>query len=106
MEELSQGYLFAVCACGNISAEIMKHDEDSKDMILRKTVCVPDKKINLEIGVQLKSTKNYKETENEIKYDLNVKNFNDMRMRSTTKTFLFVLIMPENCSDWVCQCSE
>lgn len=60
---------------------------------------------NRELKVQLKATteKNIRRNKNVLKYDLRVKNFNDMVQHQNwlRPTFLFLVILPENELDWL-----
>lgn len=56
-EELSICYLNAIAAVNGIALEQIRHDEDSTDVILKKTVKLSDgTPFNSQIRVQLKST--------------------------------------------------
>ena len=102
-EELSLSYLHAICAMNGISMEPQAHDDDSVDVILKKVYLRSDNsKYNAQISVQLKSTSSgYIDNAFYFSYPLKKKNYDDLRMPATIKPFLFILILPENETDWV-----
>lgn len=104
-EELSICYLNAIAAINGIALEQIKHDEDSTDVILKKTVKLSDgKPFNSQIRVQLKSTSSpsqFSIGSNDLTYKLNVKNHNDLCQRTTAPVILALLILPENEEEWV-----
>ena len=102
-EEISISYLHALCAMKGISFEPQTHDDDSIDIMLKKVFCRADNsKYNAQISVQLKSTSSdYKEQAENYSYSLKKKNYDDLRMPATVKPYLFLLILPEDDSDWV-----
>lgn len=104
-EELSICYLKTIAAINGIALEPQLHDEDSIDVILKKTVMVSSGTsfISL-ISVQLKatsSTSQYSIGDNEITYKLKVKNYNDLCGSATTPVILALLILPDDASEWV-----
>jgi len=92
-EEISKSYLNAVCAVKGIAMEPQTHDDDSIDAILKKIVHRPDgSKYNAAISVQLKSTSSgCPERGGHYSYRLKVKNYNDLRLSATMKSYLFLL---------------
>ena len=56
-EDLSISYILALCAYAGIAYEIVRHDGDSTDGILRKRILLDgNKKFDAELRVQLKCT--------------------------------------------------
>lgn len=102
-EEISRSYLNAICAAKGIAMEHQHHDEDGIDVILKKIIERKDGlKYNALISVQLKSSSlRYIEHDRYYSYRLNVKNYNDLRMQATIKSYLFLLVLPEIENDWV-----
>jgi hypothetical protein len=102
-EEISLGYLKAICASQGISMNENRRDEDGIDAYLSKILLRSNgSKFNAKIDVQLKSSScGYVEHNNYYAYPLKVKNYNDLREPSSTKPYLFLLVLPENEQDWV-----
>lgn len=58
----------------------------------------------IRLGIQLKSTENFRETESEIIYDLKNKNYNDLIAASTaTPRILVLLCLPDQKREWIKQ---
>ncbi len=104
-EDVSISYISALCAYSGIAYEIVRHDEDSTDGILRKRISLDDgRKYDAELRVQLKSTSStsqYTDNGDTITYRLKVKNYNDLCLPSTTPIILGLLILPENQDEWI-----
>lgn len=109
-EDLSVSYLRAVAAQAKITFELNHRDNDSKDVDLKKTTITSNGgKFNAELSVQLKATysKNcYSETEEEVKYQLKAKNYNDLCMDGTNHIILCLLVLPDDSQQWVTQSPE
>ena len=103
-EDIHISYLSALCAFAGIAYEIMRHDEDSTDGILRKRVILDDgRKYEAELRIQLKatsSTSQYTDNGDTITYKLKVKNYNDLCGSGTVDIILGLLILPEN-EEWI-----
>lgn len=106
-EDLSISYLRAVAVKAEVKFNLFVRDSVSKDALLSKLVYTEEGfPIEVNIFVQLKATcSQYEETENEIKYDLKVKNYNDLCMAGNVK-ILCLLILPHDCSEWVNQTAD
>lgn len=104
-EDISISYISALCAHSGIAYEIVRHDEDSTDGILRKRVFLDGgRKYDAELRIQLKCTSSpsqYIDNGNTITYKLKVKNYNDLCLRSTTPIILGLLILPEDQNEWI-----
>lgn len=104
-EDLSISYMSLVSAAVGIGYEIIRHDEDSIDSIIKKVLKLEGgKKFNSQISVQLKATSSksqYTDNGDFITYQLKVKNFNDLCMAASMPSILALLILPENESEWV-----
>ncbi len=103
-EDLSGCYLKAIAAINGIAFEFFHHDEDSIDGALHKVVILPERKVNVSIGVQLKATSSgslYSITGNEISYKLKAKNYNDLCIDASSPNILALLVLPSDSSDWV-----
>ena len=104
-EDLSISYMSIVSAVAGIGFEIIRHDEDSIDSIIKKVLeLVGGNKFNSQISVQLKTTSSksqYTDNSEYITYKLKVKNFNDLCMAATMPSILALLILPEDENEWV-----
>lgn len=104
-EDLSISYISALCAYAGIAYEIVRHDEDSTDGILRKRILLDgNKKFNAELRIQLKCTSSpsqYADNGEILIYKLKAKNYNDLCLPSTTPIMLGLLILPENETQWI-----
>ncbi|MBQ6743523.1 MAG: DUF4365 domain-containing protein [Acidaminococcaceae bacterium] len=104
-EELSISYLHAVCTKEGIAFELIRHDEDSTDAIIKRKISLTNgAEYESLIRVQLKATSSisqYSEDENTIRYKLKIKNYNDLRRNSTVPIILALLVLPENQDEWL-----
>ena len=105
MEDLQISYTSALCAAVDISYDTQRHDDDSTDAIIKKTIFLSNGcSFFSQLRIQLKSTcspSQYKDTGDCIKYTLKVKNYNDLCTPSTMPIILCLLILPEDDSVWV-----
>lgn len=102
-EELSLSYLNAVCAYKGIAVERQSHDEDSIDVIIKKTIKRNSGNdfVTL-LNVQLKATSQILvENEIDFSYPLPIKNYNDLRKDSAVPMMLCVLRLPKREEEWV-----
>ena len=99
MEDVSVAYLSAIAAQASVDFEMLHHDEDSVDCMLKKVVVLEDgSRFRSSLHVQLKSTasKNlYSIGENVITYQLKKKNYDDLRRLGTNEIILCLLVLPE-----------
>ena len=104
-EELSISYISTIAAMAGIDYEIMRHDDDSADGLLKKCIYVfGGRKFNSSLHVQLKCTSSisqYNDDGKAISYKLKAKNYNDLCAPSTTPIILALLIIPENQIEWI-----
>lgn len=107
-EDLSISYLRAIAAQSKITFELRRRDENSIDAQLSKMVITDEhKEFYAMFNVQLKATcSTYEETDSSIKYPLKVKNYNDLRRKSSNSIILCLLILPEESSEWLLQTPE
>lgn len=107
-EDINIGYIYALCASVGVDYEIVRHDEDSTDGILKKKILLPDDKYyNSELRIQLKatsSTRQYQDKGKYIKYKLKAKNYNDLCARGTSPIVLGLLVLSKDdvseCVHW------
>lgn len=104
-EELSICYISAIAANAGIDYETLRHDDDSTDGLIKKSIDLPNMgAIHSSLRVQLKSTSSesmYTADEKEIRYSLKVKNYNDLRQRATSPIILCLLILPSERQEWL-----
>lgn len=102
-EEISLSYLNAICAFVGIGVTVNKHDDDGIDVFLQKIISLKSGgKLNTNITAQLKSTsQQLVETDEIIRYQLKVKNYNDLCRKSTSQQLLFVLVLPKEEAEWI-----
>ena len=102
-EELSVSYLNALCAYANIDMEQMKHDDDSRDVMIKTLITRKDGiPIHTSLQIQLKSTsQNLTVKDGVIHYPLKIKNYNDLKADTTVPIILALLILPEKENDWL-----
>lgn len=104
-EDISISYISALCAYAGIAYEIVRHDDDSTDGTLRKRIILDhERKFDAELRIQLKCTSSssqYTDHGDTLTYKLKVKNYNDLRLPSTTPIILGLLVLPEDESTWL-----
>lgn len=104
-EDISINYISVLCAYADVAYEIIRHDDDSTDGILRKTIELGNnQKFISELRIQLKCTSSvsqYIDNGDTITYKLKVKNYNDLCTPSTTPIILGLLILPPEKNEWV-----
>ena len=107
-EDLSISYLRAVAAQAQVTFELRHRDENSIDVHLSKQTTTEDgNEFYAMFNVQLKATfSGYIETDTTIHYPLNVKNYNDLRRPASNSIILCLLILPDDCSNWISQTPE
>lgn len=97
-EDISISYISALCAYAGIAYEIVRHDDDSTDGTLRKRIILDhERKFDAELRIQLKCTSSssqYTDHGDTLTYKLKVKNYNDLRLPSTTPIILGLLVLP------------
>lgn len=109
-EDLSISYISALCAYSEIAYDIIRHDDDSTDGILRKIITLDDgQKFNAQLRIQLKCTSSptqYTDNGDTITYRLKIKNYDDLRQRATTPIILCLLVLPESSEEWLSWTTE
>ena len=105
-EELSFSYLNALCAYGSIDFERITHDDDSRDVQIKKFITRKDEtKIHSSLNIQVKSTSviEWREEDEYINYPLKIKNYNDLTALSTIPIILALFILPKDENEWLRQ---
>lgn len=104
-EDLSISYIMAISAHAGIDYEIIVHDADSIDGILKKRIKLKNGDLyDAMITVQLKTTSSaaaYTDRGTTISYQLKAKNYNDLCTPSTAPRVLGLLILPGDETEWV-----
>ncbi len=102
-EELNLAYVLSVAASKKFSTEITRVDSDSVDATIKYNGYMSTESIlhSPEIKLQLKATSGANIVNNEIVFPLPIKNYNDLRLRSTSPRLLVILCLPENSEDWL-----
>lgn len=102
-EELSIAYLHAIAAKAGFSCEKLRVDMDSIDIIIGANGLL-DKDSTLyspEIKLQLKASSVILPTHGLIHFQLPIKNYNDLRHKSTSPRLLALLLLPDNAAEWL-----
>lgn len=101
-EQLSVSYLHAVCAYAGAKRETDGVDSDGIDGTISKQLNISGVSYRARIEYQLKSTSMQLDTrDNTLFYDLKVKNYNDLVVQSTCPSYLFLLILPQEETEWL-----
>ncbi len=105
-EGLSQAYVKAICAMAGYNTA-----KDENDYGIDLTIKDVEQRLSgrttnsgFDIDVQIKATKNFREDDSSISYDLRNKNYNDLvDTKPATPRILVVLCLPEQKDEWLCQ---
>lgn len=99
-EEYSKAWLYIMASCAGCTVEFPTKDINSVDATIKsdlKGVCG-----NPVVDVQLKCTiNNYTIINNNIIFNLKIKNYNELRSQSLAPKILILLIAPDNPDKWV-----
>jgi len=105
-EKLSDAYVRAIAAVGGYTISFPEPDLDSVDITINKPY---DKNPDVmyrraKLDIQLKSTSViHTDKNNNIVFDLSLKNYNDLRERTFAPRILVVLQLPKNIEEWLTQ---
>ena len=97
-EDLQFAYLSALCADADIDIERMAHDNDSVDAVIKKMIVADGERIRSAIQLQLKcssSENNCRINEDNVAYDLPVKNYNDLRAMGMPILLMLLVLPPD-----------
>lgn len=110
MEDLSIAYLSAIAAQDSVDFEMLRHDDDSVDCMLKKVVVLDNGcQFRASLHVQLKSTASrnlYSIGENVATYQLKKKNYDDLRNLGTSEIILCLLVLPEESDKAWVECTD
>lgn len=100
-EQFSRAFVSAISAQSGFDAFSPQVDHDSIDLIIKGRRFI-GKRRNPQIEVQLKCTASNLGDENYLKFQLPIKNYNDLRGDNLLcPRYLFVLVVPNNSEEWL-----
>lgn len=100
-ELFSKAFVRALAAQSGFRSAEPDVDDDSIDIIIRGKGYRTGIR-NPQIDVQLKCTASDEGDAERLKFTLSLKNYNDLRGENVVcPRFLFVLVVPANCEDWL-----
>ena len=100
-ELFSKAYVRAVAAVAGCSVDQPENDYDSVDLCIKAIGYDPMQPHRLEL--QLKCTSRDVLDNAFVRYPLNVKNYNDLRVTTFIPRLLIVVLVPENIEEWIQQ---
>lgn len=103
-EYLSLAYIRALSSKADALMDIIREDSDSSDVLIKKLITTDKESYWGEVVFQLKSTSSktaVKEDDQNIFYNLKVKNYKDLIKRAVSKKYLALLILPEEENEWL-----
>ena len=100
-ELFSKAYVRAVAAVAGCSVDQPENDYDSVDLCIKAIGYDPMQPHRLEL--QLKCTSRDVLDAEFVRYPLNVKNYNDLRVTTFIPRLLIVVLVPENIEEWIQQ---
>jgi len=102
-EEISIAYIHAVAAQVGFSCEKLRIDMDSVDVVIQEHGMMDDSSsiYSPEIKIQLKSTSSITEQNGAFHFSLPIKNYNDLRAKSTSPRILVLLVLPDESDNYV-----
>lgn len=98
-EWMSLAYLRAICAQTGLNTG--RHEFDNGIDVFVGSIKPMDGIANANLFFQLKSTCDWQVVDDTIKYDLPVKNYDQLRRESVAPQYLVLFTLPEDCSSWV-----
>ncbi|MBO3460986.1 DUF4365 domain-containing protein [Aetokthonos hydrillicola Thurmond2011] len=104
-EQFSITYIRAIAAVAGYSLYRPEVDNDSIDLGIVSRGGT-GKILSPRLELQLKCTAKDIRGENYIKYPLNLKNYNDLRINALVPRILVVVLVPEKVTDWLKQTEE
>ena len=99
MEQMSLAYIQACAAGVGLIASRPAADIDSVDLTI-STRNEPDFPIRPKLDIQVKSTSSIDDVEDVIKYDLKLKNYNELRENTMVPRILVLVLLPKDVIDW------
>lgn len=101
-EQFSISYIRAIAAVAGYSLYRPEIDNDSVDLDVVSRGGT-GKILSPRLELQLKCTSRGILDENYIKYPLNLKNYNDLKINALVPRILVVVLVPEKITDWIKQ---
>lgn len=102
-EEISIAYIHALAAKVGFACEKPSIDMDSIDVVVQENglIDATSSIYSPEIKMQLKSSSAIVPQDGQLHFSLSIKNYNDLRAKSTSPRLLVLLILPEELHDCV-----
>jgi len=102
-EHLSLAYLHAVAAYESFACERISVDMDSIDATIKYGGKIDDSSEfeSPQVDIQLKATSVKVDKKKSFKFDLSVKNYNDLRKQTLVPRYLVVLLLPSDQKTWL-----
>jgi hypothetical protein len=104
-EQFSITYIRAIAAVAGYSLYRPEVDNDSVDLGIVSRGGT-GKILSPRLELQLKCTARDISNENYIKYPLNLKNYNDLKINALVPRILVVVLVPEKIADWIKQTED
>ncbi len=102
-EELSYAYVHAVASKQAFACERVFKDRDSVDVTIRAKGRLDDESLyySPSLDLQLKATSNPTFGDDELVFDLGMKNYDELRVPTPSPRLLVVLVLPEDSGEWL-----
>lgn len=102
-EELSYSYVHAVASHAGFSCERIEKDRDSVDLTIRAKGMLEEDSIlaSPRLDLQLKATCVPQVEDEQIDFDLKMKNYDELRQPTGVPRLLVLLALPEAREDWL-----
>ena len=102
-EELSYAYVHAVASKEGFACERISKDRDSVDVTIRAKgrLSNESKLMSPTLDLQLKATAEPEIVDDRIVFDLNMKNYDELRVRAPSPRLLVVLALPAEQEEWL-----
>lgn len=102
-EELSYAYIHAIASRAGCTFDYRRKDRDSVDVVISaKREAVSDFELcSLSLELQVKATAIDASDEQEFPFELPIKNYNELRVRTLCPRLLVVFTMPTISSSWL-----
>lgn len=95
-EQFSAAYARAVASVVGLNISKCEVDDDSVDITIGRSSGLAEK-----IDIQLKCTADVIPAVGNLKFQLKLKNYNDLSRRTIMPRILVVLFVPEECEEWM-----
>lgn len=106
MEEFSRAFIHAISSVAGFSVESPRLDLNSVDLRIVQRGTQNSFPITEGLGVQAKCTYAHKPKNGILSYPLPVKNYNELRHRTSEPRILVIVHIPDNVEEWLSQTDE